>query len=218
MAAIASMAGNVVAREDARRPLLRAFEVNALSGIDPNPFTLVDELGNLDRDAIAQACWLGAGGLGRGLHYRRSFYHLQLSDCRQLDCDRSATQPLGLKGHPRLQPLGLISDRFFIQGKLVIIIGVHDVYSAGVAVEDLHLSGVEPGLFHKFGGAEAMLKGGAGIQVAHAGLDEGSQVSRCSMSEFHDPTGLAFEVDDVSATNICGLHQVDSRRVAVPRL
>ena len=85
------------------------------------------------------------------------------------------------------------------------------MHTIGVAVEHLKLLGVEPSFFHELGSTEAVLEGGAGIEIAHARLNEGTQVSRGSVGEFHDPAGLSLEVDDVATANIGCLHGRGSR-------
>src|SRR6185503_7689104 len=133
--------------------LLGALQVDTLARVHPDPLAFPDELGDLDRDSVAELGGLGAGGLGRRLHDRRGLDHLELGDRGQLDGDGATTQPLHLEGESRLQPLAQITGRLVVQGVLLVGARVHYVHPVRVPVEDLQLLGVEPGVLHELGGA-----------------------------------------------------------------
>ena len=115
-------------------------------------------------------------------------------------------QPLCLKTQPWLEPLAAVAHSLLVQRVLIVCLRIHDVDTVRVTIEDLKLLGVEPGLLDEFGGAEAMLEGGAGVQIAHSGLDKSPKVARGTMGKLHDPARLAFEEDHVPATDVGCLH------------
>jgi hypothetical protein len=80
--------------------------------------------------------------------------------------------------------------------------------SVRISIQDLQLLGVEASFLDELGGTEPMLEGGAAGQVPHPGLDESPEIARCTVSEFHDPAGLAFEKDDMPASDVACLHRV----------
>jgi len=148
--------------------ILGALQVDTLARVHPDPLAFPDELGDLDRDSVAELGGLGAGGLGRRLHDRRGFDHLELGDRGQLDGDGATAQPLHLEGESRLQPLAQITGRLVVQGILLVGARVHYVHPVRVPVEDLQLLGVEPGVLHELGGAEPGVEGVSGVQVAES--------------------------------------------------
>jgi hypothetical protein len=186
---------------------LGALQVDTVAGVHPDPFTFADELGNLNRDPVAELGRLGAGGLGRGLHDGRGLHHLQLGHRRKLNRYRARAKPLDLEGQPRLQPLALVADSLLVEGILVVGARIHDVHPVPVPVEDLKLLGVEPGVFHEFRGAEPGIEGVTRVQVAEANLNERPQVSGGPVLEIHDSARLSVHHDHVAAPDIARLHR-----------
>src|SRR5205823_13258213 len=86
------------------RALFRAFQIDAFPRVHPHLLSLVDELRNLDGDAVRQLGRLGARRLGSAAHDRGGLHHRETDNRRQPDARAEAASPLDLKVALWLKP------------------------------------------------------------------------------------------------------------------
>ncbi len=186
--------------------LFRPFQVHTLPRVNPHPVTFGDEIRNLHGDAIGQLGGLGARGFRGTAHDGRRFDHIELDHRGQLDRDRATIEPFDLHDHLRLEPGARVQHRVVVERMLVVVLPVHHMDAAGVAVQDLELLGVEPGFLHKVGGVEARVEGVPVEQIAEPHLDERAQIAGGAVGEVHHPARLAVDDEDVPLADIGCLH------------
>src|SRR5208337_2455003 len=184
-----------------------AFEILSLRRVHRDDFTLADKWRDLYHEAgFELGGFLDVGGRSP-FHSRFSLYDFQVHGGRQLDIHRPSLEQLHLNDHIRNEVGGAVLDNRLVQADLFVGLRVHEEKGIAVGIKVLHIDFIEIGFLDRVLRSEAVIDERAGAQVAHAGLNESTQVTRRAVLGLVNGEEFAVVSDDHTWPHIVGIHE-----------
>src|SRR6266566_3858752 len=183
---------------------LRARDVLAGLGVDPDHVPLADEVRHLHHQAGLGGGALQDVGDGRALEPRGGLDDLQVDRLRQAHAHRFPLVELDLDARVGDQELDRVAEDVRLERHLLEVLRVHEVVLVVALVEELQLVLLERHALGLVLGAEAVLGLRPAAQVAQLGLHHAAPVAGRHVHDVHHAPEVVLVLDDHAHAELRG--------------
>src|SRR5487761_708891 len=158
-----------------------------------------------DAPAVRQFARLVGRRRGLPLHHRIGLDHLHHHGLRQRHAERHALEQLQRAQHALLEEVCRLPDGLFADGDLLEVLVVHERRHVAVEKEELHVLLVEASALNRFLRTVARVGLGAGLEIAHLDLGEGTALAGLDELALDHKPELAVLLEHVAGFDVDGI-------------